>query len=181
MLTLQAINICLESLGQDPITSRDDGNYYVGSIEDKIESTRKNKMLAIYYFNTDLKTFTANDDGEIELASDEIGICFPVNLEDCLTIRSGKVWDREKRSWYGDSFTALVIKDIPFEQLPEAFAEWIARASAVAAVYKQDGVTPELQYAKEQAMAAETVALYSETYDFNSATKFGRLIANHNL
>lgn len=181
MNVLSAINICLAALGEELAASRDENDYYVGLCEGAIDRGRRRILLEGYHFNTDRKTFSPDINGEIELASDEFGIAFPKPLDATLTLRGGKVWDRQNRVFYGSEFEGLSCLDLSFENLPEVFAEWIAREAAVEIVMQVDGATAELSLARQMANRAEAAALNSEGYSMYSLSGFGRVVAAHGL
>lgn len=175
---LEGINICLPTCNIPPISSLDEMDDYAAIAKGDIDRLNKESQLPGFSWNTDKHTFTPNSSGEIELPNNTLAIIVPEQLATRLAPRNGKIWDTENETYYGETIEGYIIKLVPFEQVPEAFAIAIAREASVEFSQQFQG---NIQYAMMKAEGAWANALNTEYYSVHDSSGFARVAAAYNV
>jgi hypothetical protein len=155
-------NIPLRAANCAPISDIHTENYLLAQLEPLVNAVKRRVLLSGYPFNTHTVTLTPDNEGEIAIPQTYLAIRFPSHLQERLTIYNGKVYDRTTQEYYSSSLEVQAVLDIALEQIPELYAEWIAREAAVEFVVQVNGTDGTFPFWQRQATLAKVAALNSE-------------------
>jgi hypothetical protein len=175
---LEAYNLILAVAGEEPISDLGTRDYVVGLIGSTFETTKRRILAQGHAFNTDEIELSPDSAGEVRVPVGVMRLRFRAGFDD-LTVRNGVVWDRAKAAPVATPVRVLATRDVPFEQVPEAFAHWIAHEIAADFRLRLSGVDSTTVYARQRATAAKAVALNSEPSNAAGATGWGAVVAAH--
>jgi hypothetical protein len=175
MELLTAYNICLRAVNESPISDIETESYIVAQIEPLLDSKRQTILLKGFPFNTHTMTLTADDSDQIVIPATYLKIRFPAAHQERLTVYNGKVYDRTTQEYWSTDLTVEVVLDIAFAEIPEAYAQWIAREAAVEFEVQVHGLTAAYQFLKKQANQAMQTACNSEFVSIDTMSGFTSL------
>lgn len=126
MLTLTVVNRMLATLGEAPLNALTDPHTFRGSALAKIDGKDSTLQAKGWWFNRELLTLSPNiGDSKIYLPGDVTNVMIPNRLD---VVQRGRVlYDTVNgTNLFTESLDAVIIRRIPFEELPELAAEYIA-------------------------------------------------------
>jgi len=126
MLTLTVVNRMLATLGEAPLNALTDPHTFRASCLAKLDNKDSTLQTKGWWFNRELLTLPPNvGDSKIYLPGDVINVMIPGRLD---IVQRGRVlYDTVNgTNLFTESVDAQIIRRIPFEDLPELVAEYIA-------------------------------------------------------
>jgi hypothetical protein len=126
MLTLTVVNRMLATLGEAPLNALTDPHTFRGSALAKLDGKDAALQTKGWWFNRELLTLSPNiGDSKIYLPGDVINVMVPNRLD---IVQRGRVlYDTVNgTNLFTESVDAQIIRRVPFEELPELVAEYIA-------------------------------------------------------
>ena len=140
MSDLQAVNMMLTSIGEQPVGNLNESGLQDASIaQDILHSTSRQVQSRGWIFNTDLQKVLSPDSasangGKIKVGDNVLRIDTTSKKRSStsdIIDRGGYLWDREKNTnLFTDSVTVDYVTFLPFNSLPEAARRYIAVKSA---------------------------------------------------
>ncbi len=140
MSDLQAVNMMLTSIGEQPIGNLNESGLQDASIaQDILHSTSRQVQSRGWIFNTDLQKVLSPDNasgngGRIKVGDNVLRIDTTSKKRSStsdIIDRGGYLWDREKNTnLFTDDVTVDYVTFLPFNSLPEAARRYIAVKSA---------------------------------------------------
>jgi hypothetical protein len=140
MSDLQAVNMMLTSIGEQPIGNLNESGLQDASIaQDILHSTSRQVQSRGWIFNTDLQKVLSPDSasengGRIKVGDNVLRIDTTSKKRSStsdIIDRGGYLWDREKNTnLFTDDVTVDYVTFLPFNSLPEAARRYIAVKSA---------------------------------------------------
>lgn len=179
MELLTAYNICLRAVNEEAISDIQTESYLIAQLEPLLDSVRRRILLKGHPFNVHTVTLPA-DAGGVEIPAAYLTVRFAESLKHRLTIYNGKVYDRAENENWTDELTLDVVLDVPFAQIPEVYAEWIAREAAEEFEVQVHGLTAAYQHLHRQAMLAKQTALNSEFVSIDGMNGFVNIQGAYN-
>lgn len=151
MLLLDAVNLVMPKLGERPVTSLTVKHPTLGILLPIIEQTRRNALRRGWWFNEFQYEAFPGTDGTIDIGIDTLS--FIPDMADTAVVRGTKLYNPLTLSYvFTHSVKGRVIKDVPFEELPESAAAYVFYSSLVDAFATDLGVSEE--FGVWQSMAA---------------------------
>lgn len=126
MLTLTVVNRMLATLGEAPLNALTDPHTFRASCLAKLDSKDSALQTKGWWFNRELLSLSPNLlDSKIYLPGDVINVMIPGRLD---IVQRGRVlYDTVNgTTLFTEAVDAQVIRRVPFEDLPELVAEYIA-------------------------------------------------------
>ena len=140
MSDLQAVNMMLTSIGEQPIGNLNESGLQDASIaQDILHNTSRQVQSRGWIFNTDLQKILSPDNasangGRIKVGDNVLRIDTTSKKRSStsdIIDRGGYLWDREKNTnLFTDDVTVDYVTFLPFNSLPEAARRYIAVKSA---------------------------------------------------
>ena len=131
MLTLTVVNRMLSTLGEAPLNALTDPHTFRSAALAKLETRDASVQARGWWFNRELLTLAPNiGDSKIYLPGDVTNVMVPGRLD---IVQRGRVLYNtvEGTNLFTDSVDAVIIRRIPFEDLPDLVAEYIASAAVL--------------------------------------------------
>lgn len=171
MELLAAMNICLRAVNEEAVSDTQTESYLVAQLEPLLESVRRRILMKGHPFNIHTVTLAADANG-VQIPAAYLAVRWPESLKTRLSEFNGKVYDKAEQGYWTDSLTLDVVLDISFAQIPEVYAEWIAREAAVEFEVQVHGLTPAYHHLRTLANYAKQTALNSEFVSIDGMAGF---------
>lgn len=115
---LQVVNACLATLGELPLVELQDDHPLVAAARQNMSESIIAEMHRQWWFNTDYcKLVAAANSGFVYAPEDTIAVKVIGRTD--LTLRGRRLYDRYNSTYeLGGSYQCVVIRDLPFEDLP---------------------------------------------------------------
>lgn len=139
MLTLTVVNRMLATLGEAPLNALTDPHTFRGAALTKLDTRDATVQTKGWWFNRELLTISPNvGDSKLYLPGDVINIIVPGRLD---IVQRGRVlYDTVNgTNLFTESVDAQIIRRIPFEDLSDLVAEYIAAAAVLEFQSDYDG------------------------------------------
>ena len=142
MTELQAVNMMLTTIGEQPIGNLNDkaGLQDASIAQDILHNTSRQVQSRGWIFNTDLQKVLSHDNssgagvGKIKVDTNVLRIDTTSKVRSNKTDvveRAGYLWDREKNTnLFSDTVTVDYVTFLPFNSMPESARRYIAVKSA---------------------------------------------------
>lgn len=130
MLILTVVNRMLATMGEAPLNALTDPHTFRGACLAKLENRNSTVQTPGWWFNRELLTLSPNiGDSKIYLPGDVVNVMIPGRLD---IVQRGRVLYNtvQGTNLFDESVDAQVIRILPFEDLSDIVAEYIA-ATAV--------------------------------------------------
>ena len=169
--TLKAVNTIISNIGQAPVNSLETGNPLVEMAELILDEISRAVQSEGWIFNTEFSYPFANDsNNEILIGSDVLSLDTPPNSKIQATIRKGKLYDRvEHTSTFTEAQKLDVVWLMDFDDLPEAFRNYITIRAANVFAGRAVGSTEAVRFGEREEILARATALEYDTQqgDYN--------------
>ncbi|CUH74611.1 tail protein [Cronobacter phage Dev-CD-23823] len=165
---LDVVNACLATLGELPLVELTDEHPMVAAARTNLVEAMVSEMHRQWWFNTDYVVLSATEEGFIYAPADAVA----VKVEGChnITLRGRRLYDRYRSSYeFSGSFSAMVIRNIPFDDLP-APAQILVKDSAV--------LQFQINYDADQVKTSQLQQKYSNSYRLLNAEHARQIAAN---
>ena len=138
MSELQAVNMMLTTIGEQPIMNLDDkaGLQDASIAQDILQSTSRQVQSKGWIFNTDLQVTKTPSSGKIKVNKNTLRVDTTSKKRSTtmdIVERGGFLWDRENNTnMFADNVEIIVdeVTFLPFDSLPESARRYIAVKSA---------------------------------------------------
>lgn len=174
MTKTECYNQVLAFSGEEPISDLETPDYTANLVGSHFEVTKRRVLAMGHSFNTDVLTLTPDNNSELLVPTGTIKVRFGSG-KDNLIVRGGKVWNNQTASLHDQTERVLVTLDLAWEQIPEAFQQWISLEIAAEFRVRLNGLDNTVIYIKQQAAKAKAVALNSEPANTKGATGWGAI------
>jgi hypothetical protein len=127
MQTLDVINQCLATMGERPIAALNTPHRFLDAAKSVLNTKRRVHLALGWWFNTETNILAPQAvTGYVILGNDVMNVK-PDVCNSQYVVRGLKLYDKDLGSYeIGKSLTVEVIRDIPFEDIPESVAQYIA-------------------------------------------------------
>ena len=168
---LDAVNIILSNIGQAPVVNLESGNPMVETAELVLDEISRTVQAEGWVYNTEPGyPFSPNADKEIIIPDNVLSFDLPP-LSRCFSqVRGGKLYNRTDHTFEWDTKQDLdVVWLFDFEDLPEAFKNYITIRSANVFAGRSVGSQEAVRFGQAEELQARAGALEYDTQqgDFN--------------
>lgn len=163
---LQAVNTIISNIGQAPVTSLESGNPLVEMAEQILDEVSRAVQSEGWVFNTEYEfPFTPDPvTKEIDVPDNVLSIDTNAVTTSPVVIRRGKVYNRHAHTFTFDTKVALdVVWLLPFDELPEAFRNYITIRAANVFAGRSVGSTEAVRFGEREEILARATALEYDT------------------
>lgn len=178
MQTLTVINDCLGTMGELPLNAVDDPHPYRGACVSFLTKANRELQARGWTFNREQLTLqpSAIDSG-IYLPGDTINVRASVAT---YVQRGRRLYDTSKGSYvFTKDVDVVLVRLVPFEDLPELFAAYVAAETVLRFQNRYDGdstktrrLEDERDAARREAGAEETRQVQANLIDSNARLSF---------
>lgn len=140
---LEAVNVCLNNIGEAPVTSLDSGLLVDAQIaSDIVDEISREVQSYGWNFNTEVFTLTPDIDGFINLPAATLKVdSVQANAAEDLIMRGSRLYDKDNNTFvFTESKTVEVVLFLDFDEMPETIRRFIALRSARVFQERQLGV-----------------------------------------
>jgi len=132
MTKLQAVNICLSSMGEPPISTLDSAAPDAQVISDIIDETSRSVQAIGWHWNIEKYILSPNTNNELVLPNNTLRVDSVDTSSDIDVIQRGlRLFNRTDNAYtFTDPITVEVFVGLPFDDLPFAAKQYIALAAA---------------------------------------------------
>ena len=132
MTKLQAVNICLSSMGEPPVTTLDSAAPDAQVISDIIDETSRSVQSNGWHWNIEKYTLSPNINNEIVLPNNTLRVDSIETSSDIDVVQRGlRLYNREDNTYtFTDPLKIEVFVGLVFDDLPFAAKQYIALRSA---------------------------------------------------
>lgn len=132
MTKLQAVNICLSSMGEPPVSTLDSAAPDAQVISDIIDETSRSVQSIGWHWNIEKYTLSPNTNGELMLPNNTLRVDSVDASFDIDVIQRGqRLFNRGDNTYtFTAPITVEVFVGLPFDDLPFAAKQYIALAAA---------------------------------------------------
>ena len=132
MTKLQAVNICLSSMGEPPVSTLDSAAPDAQVISDIIDETSRAVQSIGWHWNIEKYTLSPNTNGELMLPNNTLRVDSVDASFDIDVIQRGlRLFNRGDNTYtFTDPITVEVFVGLPFDDLPFAAKQYIALSAA---------------------------------------------------
>ena len=168
---LDAVNIILSNIGQAPVVNLESGNPMVETAELVLGEISRTVQAEGWVFNTEFDyPFIPNTFNEIVIADNILAADLPA-LSRCFSqVRGGKLYNRTEHTYEWTKEQKLdVVWLFDFEDLPEAFKNYITIRAANVFAGRSVGSAESVRFGQAEELQARAGALEYDTQqgDFN--------------
>ena len=166
---LTAVNIILSNIGQAPVTELDSGNPLVEMAELTLGEITKAVLSEGWEYNTErCYPFTPDIQGYIYIPNNVMAIDSRPGNGQQVVIRGGRLYDRVSHSYV---FVGEQLLDVtwlfPFEELPEAYKNYITIRAANVFAGRSVGSKEAVQFGQREETVARATMLEYDTQQGN--------------
>lgn len=166
---LTAVNIILSNIGQAPVTVLDSGNPLVEMAELTLGEITKAVLAEGWEYNTErCYPFTPDVSGYIYIPDNVMAIDSRPGNGQQVVIRGGRLYDRVSHSF---EFIGEQMLDVtwlfPFEELPEAYKNYITIRAANVFAGRSVGSKEAVQFGQREETVARATMLEYDTQQGN--------------
>lgn len=156
MQSLTIVNRCLATVGEKALASLEEPHAFKGDALTILSEENKAVQATGWWFNTEAQTLAPMLNGRIALAGDTIS----VRTKDPNIVQRGQyLYDSlNGTDLFEDSVEVLLIRLVPFEDLPETVAEYIGWSTAFNFQFNIDGDQLRSQQLEKKTMQARASA-----------------------
>lgn len=166
---LDVVNACLATLGELPLVELTDEHPMVAAARVNLTEAIVSEMHRQWWFNTDYVHLAATEEGYIYAPADAVA----VKVANCtnLTLRGRRLYDRYQSTYeLGlDAVDAVVIRNIPFEDLP-GMAQILVKDAAV--------LQFQINYYADSTKTQQLQTKYANSYRLLNAEHTRQIAAN---
>lgn len=132
MTKLQAVNICLSSMGEPSVNTLDSAAPDAQMIADIIEETSRSVQGIGWHWNIEKHKLSPNTNGEVLLPANTLRIdSVDGDKSKDVVHRGTRLFDRENNTYiFDDTITVELFAGLPFDDLPFSAKQYITMASA---------------------------------------------------
>jgi hypothetical protein len=162
---LQAINIILSNVGQSPVSTVDSTNPMVATAETIIDEVSHAVQTEGWSFNTESHyPFTPDNAGDIAIPDNVLSLDVVGEDQANPVIRSGRLYDKHNHTYtWAEAISANVVWFFDFEDLPEAFKQYVTIRAANLFAGRAVGSVEAARYSEREEAAARASCLEHET------------------
>lgn len=160
MQSITVVNEMLGTMGETPLNSLTEPHAFRGAALAALDNARREVLAAGWQFNTEtLKLSPGGLDGNIYLPGDFLA-CDTGDAD--IAVRDGRLYTLSGGAYtFTSAVTVRVIRDIPFDELPEVPARAVASLAVLNFQTTYDGDSTKSR-ALEKRQVASMVAMKSE-------------------
>ena len=147
---LQAINIILSNVGQSPVSAVDSTNPMVATAETILDEVSHAVQTEGWSFNTESHyQFTPDNAGDIVIPDNVLSLDVVGEAQANPVIRSGRLYDKYNHTYtWAEAISANVVWFFDFEDLPEAFKQYVTIRAANLFAGRAVGSTEAARYSE---------------------------------
>lgn len=142
MQTLTVVNQMLATMGERPLPTLSSPHRFLNAAKAALAAEMVTQLARGWWFNTETRTLIPQaDTGQIILGGDIVNFK-PGYCDSRYIKRGGKVYDRDEGTFYiGTNLVAEVIVSLPFEDIPDSVAAYVAACAVKSFQQSYDGDT----------------------------------------
>lgn len=145
MLLLDAVNYILPKLGEHQVTGTESRSPTLRILLQLFNLHRHSILGAGWWFNDYTTTLYPGVGGEVELPADTLS-CTPLSPAHNASRMGGKLFNVQEQTYvFTEPIRVRVIRDVAWDDLPEAMQTWIMYRVLIDQTASDAGVTSELQ------------------------------------
>lgn len=163
---LEAVNTIISNIGQAPVTTLESGNPLVETAELILEEVNRSVQAEGWVFNTEQDyPFTPDPATKyIAIPSNVLSLDTKPHAQESVVIRSGKLYNRYDHTYQFEGVQQLdVVWLIDFEDLPEAFKNYITIRAANVFAGRSVGSVEAVRFGEREEILARSAALEYDT------------------
>lgn len=163
---LEAVNTIISNIGQAPVTTLESGNPLVETAELILEEVNRSVQAEGWVFNSEQNyPFTPDPITKfITIPSNVLSLDTKPHAQESVVIRSGKLYNRYDHTYQFDGEQELdVVWLIDFEDLPEAFKNYITIRAANVFAGRSVGSVEAVRFGEREEILARSAALEYDT------------------
>lgn len=162
---LDSVNIIISNIGQAPVTALDTGNPLTETAELVLDEISRTVQAAGWYFNTEYSyPLTPDVNDEVLIPPNVLSMDFTPYSDVNVVQRGGKLYNRTDHTY---KFTGQLELDIvwleQFEDIPEAFIEYITIRAANVFAGRTVGSTEAVRFGQQEEALARAGAIEYDT------------------
>lgn len=171
MTKLEAVNICLSSMGEPVVNTLDGAAIDAQMASDLIDETSRSVQGMGWHWNREKHTLSPNVNSEIVLPANTLRVdTIDDNRDTNVVYRGGKLFDVENASYqFSKELKLEIYVALPFEDLPYAAKQFITMRAARMLQQRLLGSETLAKFASADEQRAWVVLMQeeTETYDGN--------------
>ena len=162
---LAAVNTIISNIGQAPVTTLESGNPLVEMAEQILDEISRSVQSEGWVFNTEHHyPFGRDGNKHIKIPFNVLSLDTKPTSLNRAVIRSNKLYDKVNHTYEWDDDMELdVIWLFPFEELPEAFKNYITIRAANVFAGRSIGATEAVKFGEREEIFARSSALEHDT------------------
>ena len=167
---LNAVNTIISNIGQAPVTTLETGNPLVETAEQILDEVTRTVQADGWVFNTEYHwPATRNANKEIDIPTNVLQFDTSKHISgdasnDRVVIRSGKLYNKTTHKYTFDKDLDLdVVWLFDFEDLPEAFKQYITIRAANLFAGRTVGSTEAVRFGEREELLARPAAIEYDT------------------
>lgn len=163
---LEAVNTIISNIGQAPVTTLESGNPLVETAELILEEVNRSVQAEGWVFNTEQDyPFTPDPVTKyIGIPSNVLSLDTKPTAQESVVIRSGRLYNRYDHTYQFTGEQRLdVVWLIDFEDLPEAFKNYITIRAANVFAGRSVGSVEAVRFGEREEILARSAALEYDT------------------
>jgi len=162
---LDAVNIILSNIGQAPVVNLESGNPMVETAEVVLDEISRTVQSEGWVFNTEFGyPFTPDASSEILIPDNVLSLDLPAISRHFAQIRGGKLYNRTDHTYeWSDSQKLDVVWLFDYEDLPEAFKNYITIRAANVFAGRSVGSSEAVRFGQQEELQSRAGALEYDT------------------
>jgi len=162
---LAAVNTIISNIGQAPVTTLETGNPLVEMAEQILDEISRSVQSEGWVFNTEFHYPFGRDGNKfIRIPTNVLALDTAKHHKNRATIRNNQLYDKVNHTFVWDADMELdVIWLFSFEELPEAFKNYITIRSANVFAGRSIGSTEAVKFGEREEIFARAAALEHDT------------------
>jgi len=162
---LDAVNIILSNIGQAPVVNLESGNPMVETAEVVLDEISRTVQSEGWVFNTEFSyPFTPDASSEILIPDNVLSLDLPAISRHFAQIRGGKLYNRTDHTYeWSDSQKLDVVWLFDYEDLPEAFKNYITIRAANVFAGRSVGSSEAVRFGQQEELQSRAGALEYDT------------------
>ena len=162
---LAAVNTIISNIGQAPVTTLETGNPLVEMAEQILDEISRSVQSEGWVFNTEFHYPFGRDGNKfIRIPTNVLALDTAKHHKNRATIRNNQLYDKVNHTFEWDDDMELdVIWLFSFEELPEAFKNYITIRSANVFAGRSIGSTEAVKFGEREEIFARAAALEHDT------------------
>ena len=162
---LNAVNTIISNVGQSPVTTLESGNPLVETAEQILDEVTRSVQADGWVFNSEFHyTFAPDANNEIVIPTNVLQLDTSNHYEDRAVIRSGKLYNKTDHSYtWKEKVDLDVVWLFEFEDLPEAFKNYVAIRAANVFAGRTVGSKEAVRFGEREELLARAAAIEYDT------------------